>query len=135
MLQYGTLLRILNIIVKIRKLKDDAIIPSYAHDGDAGMDLYSCINCSLEQGQRMVIPTGISMEFSEGYVALIWGRSDLAVKNGVAVLGGVMEHTYRGEYLVILVNTGYDDVVIRKGQKIAKVLIQPVVNADIEKVE
>ncbi len=121
--------------VKIRKLRDDAIIPSYAHNGDAGMDLYSCINCSLEQGQRMVIPTGISMEFPEEYVALIWGKSDLAVKNGVAVLGGVMEHTYRGEYRVILVNTGYDDVVIKKGQKIAQILIQSVVNVEIEEVE
>ncbi len=121
--------------IKIKKLRDDAIIPKYAHDGDAGMDLYSCVDRSLEQGQRMVISTGIGLDFPNGYVALIMGRSGLAIKNGIAVLGGVVDCTYRGDVGVVLLNNGYDDVVIKKGDRIAQLLIQPVVNAEIQEVE
>lgn len=121
--------------IKIKKLREDAILPSYAHSGDAGMDFYSVGDFVLEQGQRMAIPTGISMELPEGYVALVWGKSGLAVKNGVAILGGVIEHTYRGEYKILVLNTGYDDLIIKKGQKIAQVLIQPIVSAEIKEVE
>jgi dUTP pyrophosphatase len=74
------------------------------------------------------------MEFSKGYVALIKGKSGLALNKGLAILGGVIDSNYRGEYAVIILNTGYDDLVIKKNQKIAQLLIQPVERAEFEEV-
>lgn len=120
--------------VKIKKISQDIILPNYAHKGDAGMDLFSTKDICLEQNQRILVPLGFSMEFPEGYVALIKGKSGLALNKGVAILGGVIDHNYRGEYAAILLNTGYDDVIIKKGQKIAQLLIQPIVTAEFEEV-
>lgn len=121
--------------VKIKKLSPDAILPSYAHEGDAGLDFYSMENFILTQGMRRAVSTGISMELPPGYVALVWDKSGLAAKKGITVLGGVMDSHYRGEYKIILYNTDPDDFVIKKGDKIAQVLIQPVETAQIQIVE
>lgn len=121
--------------IKIKKLNEDAVLPNYAHEYDAGLDLYSTIDYSLEQNQRMAIPTGISIEIPNNYVGLIWGKSGLAKNNGLAILGGVIDSTYRGEIAVIALNTGYDDIIIKKGQKIAQILIQQVEKADIIEVK
>lgn len=120
--------------VKIKKLRDDVILPSYAHEGDAGMDLFSTMNICLEQNQRILVPLGFSLELPRGYVSLIKGKSGLALNKGLAILGGVIEYTYRGEYGVIILNTGYDDLVIKKDQKIAQLLIQPIERAELEEV-
>ena len=121
--------------LKVKKLRENAIIPCYAHKGDAGLDLFSCIDCSLEQGQRMLIPTGVSFEIPENHVGLIWPRSGLSLKKGVDVLAGVIDSGYRGEIGVVLLNTGYDDVVINKGDKVAQILIQPVVGVNVIEAE
>ena len=121
--------------LKIKKVNKDAMIPSYSHDGDAGLDLFSCMDCVLEQGQRMLIPAGISMEIPEGYVGLIWPRSGLSFKKGTDVLAGVIDSGYRGEVGVILLNTGYDDLVIKKGERIAHILIQPIETVIIEEID
>ncbi|MBT3398304.1 dUTP diphosphatase [archaeon] len=123
------------VILKIKKLKENAIIPSYAHVGDAGMDLFSVENYIVPAGKRQLISTGISMEYPKGYFSSIRGKSGLAVKKGICILGGVVEHTYRGEYGVIVLNTGEEDFVINAGDKIAQVLIQPIATAEIEEVE
>ncbi len=120
--------------LKVKKIRPDAIIPNYALNGDAGLDLYSCIDTSLEQNQRMLIPTGIAIELPKEYVALIWGKSGLALKNGVSILGGVIDSNYRGEIGVVVLNNNYDDLVIKKGQKIAQMLIQPIETPQIEEV-
>ena len=121
--------------VKIKKLNRNAIIPKYAHIGDAGMDFFSAENCTIEVGKRKLISTGISMELPEGYFASIRGRSGLASKKGILVPGGVIEYTYRGEYKVILLNSGDEDFDIKIGDRIAQVLIQPIATAEIEVVE
>ena len=121
--------------LKIKRLTNSAILPSYSHDGDAGLDLYSDMDCSLEQGQRMAISTGISIEIPAGFVGLVWPRSGLSIKNGIDVLAGVGDSGYRGEYKVVLLNTGYDDFVIKKGDRIAQLLIQPIERAEVEEVE
>jgi dUTP pyrophosphatase len=118
--------------IKIKKIRDDAIIPNYTDENNVGLNIYSCKDCSLERFQRMIIPTGISIDIPKGYVGLIWGKSGLAIKNGLAILGGVIDSSYKGEYCVIALNTGYDDIIIKKGQIIAQLLIQPVVHAEIE---
>lgn len=118
--------------VKIKKLKENAVIPFYAHAGDAAMDLYSCEDYIVPAGKRQLVSTGISMELPPGYFSSIRGKSGLAAKKGIDILGGVIEYTYRGEYGVIVLNTGEEDFVIKKGDKIAQVIIAPVASAEIE---
>jgi dUTP pyrophosphatase len=122
------------IKIKIKKLTPEAKIPSYAHEGDAGMDLFSCgEDFILKPKYRKLIGTGISIELPPGFVALIWDKSGIA-NNGIKTMGGVIEHTYRGEYKVILANLSSKNYEIKKGQKIAQVLIQKVETAEIEEV-
>ncbi len=125
----------MNIKIKVKKLKPNATIPKYAHAGDAALDLHSTEHYIVKPGKRQLVSTGISMEFPEGYFASIRGRSGLALKKGIAILGGVIEYTYRGEYGVIVLNTGEEDFEINAGDRIAQVVIQPVATADIEEVE
>jgi dUTP pyrophosphatase len=117
--------------IEVVRLSEDARLPEYSHSGDAGMDLFSVGHGCMEQGQRMLIKTGVSMAIPEGYVGLIWPRSGLALKKGVDVLAGVIDSGYRGEVGVVLLNTGYDDLMIKPGEKIAQIVIQPVVRADV----
>jgi len=124
----------MKIKVKIKKLKENAIIPAYAHTGDAAMDLFSTENYLVPAGKRHLVSTGIAMELPEGYFASIRGKSGLAYKKGISILGGVIEYTYRGEYGVIVLNTGEEDFEIKEGDKIAQVVIQPVASADVEEV-
>jgi dUTP pyrophosphatase len=121
--------------VKIKKLINDARIPKYAHEGDAGMDIYSSEDKTILPGERVTVSTGIAMEFPKGYVALIWDKSGMANNFGIKVMGGVLEHTYRGEYMIILLNTSKELYQIKKHQKIAQVLIQPIETAEIEEIE
>jgi deoxyuridine 5'-triphosphate nucleotidohydrolase len=121
--------------VKVKKLKENAVVPSYAHEGDAAMDLCSAEDYVVPAGKRQLVSTGIAMELPEGYWANIRGKSGLAYKKGISTLGGVIEHTYRGEYGVVLLNTGDEDFVIKAGDKIAQVVIAPVATADLEVVE
>ncbi len=131
----STLTKMNSVRIKIKKLSLDAIIPSYAHEGDAGMDLFSSEEIVIAGGERKLVKTGISIELPEGFVALIWDKSGLALKNGIKTMGGVIEHTYRGEYGIILFNSSKEDFKIKKGQKIAQILIQPIFTANIEEVE
>lgn len=121
--------------IKIKKLHPDAVIPNYAHPGDAGMDLYSIEeDFILRPGERKMVGTGISAELPEGYVALIWDKSGVGSK-GIKRLGGVIDCHYRGEYKVVLINLSNEDYEIKKKQKIAQVLIQKIENPEIEIVE
>jgi len=121
--------------VRIKKLKENAVLPRYVREGDAAMDLVSTEDYLIKAGERILVSTGISMELPEGYASCIWGRSGLALKKGIAVLGGLIEYTYRGEYGVILLNTGKEDYEVKVGDRVAQVVIQPVVTAEIEEVE
>jgi len=121
--------------VKIKKLREDAIVPRYAHVGDAGMDLCALDDCVVEARKRKLVATGISMELPEGYFASIRGKSGLAYKKGIDILGGVIEWTYRGDYGVIVLNTGDEDFVVEAGDKIAQVVIAPVATADVVEVD
>lgn len=117
--------------IKIKKLHPNAIIPSYAHEGDAGIDLYSIENLILKPNHRAKIKTGISIEIPKGYVSLIWDKSGIGSK-GIKTLGGVIDCNYRGEYIVILINLSSKNFEIKKGQKIAQLLIQKVENPKME---
>ena len=118
--------------VKVKKLKENAVVPSYAHDGDAAMDLFSAEDYVVSAGKRVLVSTGIAMELPEGYWANIRGKSGLALKKGISILGGVIEHSYRGEYGVVVLNTSSEDFVINKGDKVAQVVIAPVASVDVD---
>lgn len=120
--------------VKVKKLKEGAIIPRYVRPGDVAMDLHSCEDYLVKAGERVLVSTGVAFEFPEGYAAFIWGRSGLAVKRGICILAGAIEYTYRGECGVVLLNTGDVDFEIRKGDRIAQVVFQKVSVAEVEEV-
>jgi dUTP pyrophosphatase len=121
--------------IKIKKIHPDAIVPSYAYESAAGMDLYSTQTIIIHPGERVSLSAGIAIEFPRGYVALIWDKSKISQKHGLKVLGGVMDADYRGEYFVGLVNLSAVDYVVEKGHKIAQLLIQKVEYPEIEVVE
>ncbi len=118
------------IQLKVQRM-NDAKLPSYAHPGDAGMDLYSLEECALKAGERRVIKTGIKMAISEGFVGLVRDRSGLAVNHGITVMAGVVDSGYRGEVGIVLRNTSSLDVNITKHMRIAQMLILPVGHAEI----
>ena len=121
--------------IKVQKINPEIKIPSYAHAGDAGMDLYAAGDIVIKPGERKIIATGMKMEIPTGYVGLIWDKSGLAAKNGLKIMGGVIDSTYRGEVKVVLVNLGDQEYRVVKNTKIAQMLIQKVESAEIEEVE
>ncbi len=129
------------IRVKVKRLSHakDIDLPSYATPGSAGFDLRAAVEDKvvLEPGERALIPTGIILEIPEGYEGQVRPRSGLAVNKGVTVLNspGTIDSDYRGEIKVILINLGKEKVEIKRGDRIAQLVISPVVKADIEEVE
>ena len=112
--------------LKIKKLDKQAILPKREHDGDAGLDLYSIMNLEIAPNERVKIGTGIAMSLPLNYVGLLWDKSGLASKEGLKVLGGVIDAGYRGEIIVAIVNLSENKYKVEKGQKIAQLLIQKV---------
>lgn len=121
--------------LKIKKLNKDAIIPNYAHDGDAGFDLYSIMDFKISPNERKSIPTGIAMGIPKGYVGLMWDKSGLSHKSGIKLFGGVIDSGYRGEVYVGLINLSKKKFEFKKGHKIAQMLIQKVERVDFKEVE
>lgn len=115
-----------SVPIKIQLLNEKARIPTKAHDHDAGWDLYSTEDVEILPGERKTIKTGISLQIPNGYAGLIWPRSGLSVKNGIDVLAGVVDATYRGEVMVCLLNTGKDTVSLQIHSRIAQILFQEV---------
>ena len=123
--------------MRFKKLDKNATTPNRANEDDAGYDLYSSSESDIPilPGARVTIPTGIAMEIPENVVGLIWPRSGLAVKQGIDVLAGVIDSSYRGEIKVCLLNTANDPVLIKKGNKIAQIIFQPYLKYAFEEVE
>lgn len=119
--------------VKFRKSDPDAVLPAYAHPGDAGMDVRSVEEVILEPGGRKLVRTGLVMMLPQGYEAQVRPRSGLALKNGVTVLNtpGTIDEGYRGEVGVILANFGAEPFQVKKGAKIAQIVIAPCTRAEI----
>lgn len=121
--------------VKIQKTRE-AKIPSYAHKGDAGLDVYSVEeDYILKVGERKGFKTGIKLEIPRGYVALFWDKSGLAINYGIKTMGGVIDSAYRGELVVILKNLGEDDYKIEKKSKISQILVQKIEEVEFEEVD
>ncbi len=111
--------------IKVKRIQKDARLPQYSHRGDAGLDLFSSIDCVLEDGQILAVPTGIQVAIPQGFVGLIWDKSGLSLQ-GVHRLAGVIDSGYRGEVKVVMANLRNKPFVIEKGMKVAQMLIQPV---------
>jgi len=123
--------------IKIKKLSPEAIVPHYAHDGDAGMDVYSMLDLALKPGHRSAIPTGLSFEIPKGYEIQVRPKSGMAIKSGITVLNtpGTVDSGYRGEVKVILINHSSQDYEIKKGEKIAQIVLAKYETAQIVEVE
>ena len=112
-------------------------LPSYAKAGDAGADLATRIDFTINPGERMLVPTGISIALPNGYVALVHPRSGLAIKHGISMVNtpGTIDAGYRGELQVILINHDLTQPVsFKKGDRIAQLVIQKVERADFVEV-
>jgi dUTP pyrophosphatase len=124
--------------VLIKRLDPSVPLPIYAKAGDAGADLTTRIDFTINPGERMLVPTGISIALPNGYVALVHPRSGLAIKHGISMVNtpGTIDAGYRGELQVILINHDLtQSVSFKKGDRIAQLVIQKVEHADIVEVE
>ncbi len=123
--------------LNVKKLVSDAILPPYAHPGDAGLDLFSCEELTLRSGESCMVKTGISIELPTGTEGQVRPRSGLAAKHQITVLNapGTIDEGYRGEVCVILMNHGKIDFSINQGMKIAQLLVKPVLRVDVFEVE
>jgi dUTP pyrophosphatase len=117
--------------MQVKKLHEAAKMPVYAHNTDAGMDLFSVEERILAPGERVQMRTGIAVAIPVGYVGLIWDKSGLSHKTGLKVMGGVIDAGYRGEILVGMVNLGTEPHTFSVGDKITQMLIQKVEQPDM----
>ncbi|MDF2497374.1 MAG: deoxyuridine 5-triphosphate nucleotidohydrolase [Arthrobacter koreensis] len=123
--------------VQLKMLDDGLEAPSYAHPGDAGADLRARVDVELAPGQRVLVPTGVSIALPFGYVALIHPRSGLATRHGLTIVNapGTVDAGYRGEISVTLLNTDAAETIrLKRGDRIAQMVIQRVETAEFEPV-
>jgi dUTP diphosphatase len=123
--------------VLVTRLDPDLPMPSYEHPGDAGLDLRARADVSLAPGARALVPTGIAIALPAGHVALVCPRSGLALRHGIGLVNapGVIDAGYRGEIAVILVNHDLEaTVALRRGDRIAQLLVQRVESARLVEV-
>lgn len=122
------------IDVRVKKLKPEAKLPTYAHPSDAGMDLYAAEATTILAHGRGVVPTGLAFAIPDGYVGLVWDKSGLALKAGITTMAGVLDAGYRGELRVVLHNTTDTDYTFEAGDKVAQLLVEPIVQGLIVEV-
>lgn len=125
--------------IKIKKLRENAVIPTYGSANAAGADLYACLDdvITLQPGETYMVPTGLSMEIPEGYAGLIYARSGLASKKGLAPANkvGVVDSDYRGEFMVALHNHSLTAAEIAPGERIAQLVITPYIMGIFEEAD
>lgn len=125
--------------IKVKKLNQNAILPTYGSLEAAGADLYACLESAvtIQPGESAFIPTGLSMELPKGFAGLIYARSGLACKKGLAPANkvGVIDSDYRGEFIVVLHNHGNEPREVAHGERIAQLVITPVVTPGFVQVE
>ena len=117
--------------VEVVRQDPELALPAYAREGDAGLDLLAAAPVTLAPGARQIVPTGLRVAIPEGFAGLVLPRSGLALRTGVTVLNapGLIDSGYRGEVGVLLVNHGNEPVTVRRGERIAQLVIQPVARA------
>ena len=122
----------------VAKLKPEATLPTRAHEGDAGLDLYACEAAHIGPGERWSVGTGVAVEIPEGHAGLVLPRSGLAKKHGIALVNapGLIDAGYRGEIRVLLLNTDPAEIFrVEPGDRIAQLAIAPIAIAEPVEVE
>ena len=125
----------INISVPFAKLDSSISLPAYAHEGDAGVDVRSTIDCVIEPFERFVVPTGVAFAIPEGYAGLVIPRSGLAAKHGISIVNapGLIDSGYRGEIKVVLINLdAKKPFEIKTGDRIAQIMFTPYAQACLE---
>ncbi|HXG77048.1 MAG TPA: dUTP diphosphatase [Gaiellaceae bacterium] len=120
------------IELRVRRLRDDAVLPSRAYEGDAGLDLVACERATLGPGERAVVGTGIAVEIPPGYAGFVQPRSGLAARHGLTIVNapGLVDAGYRGEVRVVLLNTDEGEAfTVEPGMRIAQLVVVPVAEA------
>ncbi|HSP71902.1 MAG TPA: dUTP diphosphatase [Gaiellaceae bacterium] len=126
------------IELRIKKLREDAVVPARAYDGDAGLDLSACERVELGPGERATVPTGLAVAIPEGYAGFVQPRSGLAARHGISIVNtpGLVDSGYRGELKVILLNTdAAERFVVEPGMRIAQLVVVPVPGIHLVEVE
>ena len=125
--------------IRVKRLRPGATLPTYGSAEAAGADLYACIEEELviAPGESVFVPTGLAMELPKGYVGLIYARSGLACKRGLAPANkvGVVDSDYRGEFMVVLHNHGCEAQTVCNGERIAQLVITPIITPPYEQVD
>ena len=117
------------IDVAVHRLREDAVLPSQAYEGDAGFDLSACEQARLDPGERAIVCTGIAVEIPEGYAGFVQPRSGLAARHGLGIVNspGLIDSGYRGEIKVVLINMdARESFTVERGMRVAQLLIAPV---------
>ena len=124
--------------IRVKKLSEKAILPTYGSAGAVGADLYACLEApvTIQPGETYFVPTGIALEVPEGCAGLVYARSSLGAKRGIAPANkvGVIDPDYRGEIRVVLLNHGKVPQTIEHGERVAQFLITPVLTPAYEEV-
>lgn len=119
--------------VKIKRLHPDAKIPEYKSEEAAGLDVYSVEEILMVPNETALVPTGIAIETSPGYCWQIWDRSGMGAK-GIHRFAGLIDSDYRGEFKIVLHNASNKAYKIEKGDRIAQIVLLPIVHAEFEEV-
>jgi len=122
----------------IRRLRPEAVLPSQAYAGDAGLDLAACERVELGPGERSLVPTGLAVAIPDGYAGYVQPRSGLATKHGISIVNtpGLVDSGYRGELLVNLLNTDRDaPFVVEPGMRIAQLVVLAVPPVELVEVD
>lgn len=126
-------------VIRVKKLNPNAILPTYGSVEAAGADLYACLESpvTIEPGETVWIPTGIALEVPKGCAGLVYARSSMGVKRGLAPANkvGVIDSDYRGEIRVVLLNHGNQTQTVENGERVAQFLITPVLTPAYMEVE
>jgi dUTP pyrophosphatase len=119
--------------LRVQRLDPAAVLPAFAHEGDAGLDLTSIEDVVLAAGERAAVRTGLAIAVPAGWVGLVHPRSGLALRHGLTIANapGTIDAGYRGEVKVILVNLGTEDVKVARGDRVAQLLLQEVGRTEV----
>ena len=120
--------------LKVKRIHPEAKLPVYGHPGDAGLDLFSVVDRELRPGEVFAVPTGVQVAIPAGHVGLVWDKSGVSLQ-GVHRLAGVVDSGYRGEVQVVMINLGAAPFAVKKGMKIAQMLVQPVAAVSVVEAE
>jgi len=120
--------------MKVKILKEGGILPQKKHKTDAGFDLYAPYDGVVFKGERIRVNLHIAISIAENQVALVQGRSGLAINNGITTIGNVIDSGYRGEISAVLLNTSNEDFGFRQGDRIAQLVLFKIPDEEVQEV-